>query len=104
MTGTEPRAANLTEEPYWGPLTQVLEWAEHHTVSTILSCLAVHAAVLYSDGIDRCALPHKCFGVFDFDKAADHPILDGVPLASGFPIRDGMRFMSQRWRSPGTRF
>src|SRR5687768_11519736 len=35
VTGTEPRAANLDEEPYWDSLTRVIEWARHNTVSTI---------------------------------------------------------------------
>jgi homoserine O-succinyltransferase len=38
VTGTEPRAQNLEDEPYWESLTRVLEWAEHHTHSTVWSC------------------------------------------------------------------
>jgi homoserine O-succinyltransferase/O-acetyltransferase len=72
MTGTEPRSANLQEEPYWHKLGQVLDWAETNTVSTILSCLAAHAGVLYSDGIGRHLLPDKQFGVFDFAKVSSH--------------------------------
>src|SRR5437588_9480889 len=45
VTGTEPRAANLKDEPYWQSLKRVLEWAECHTYSTVLSCLAAHAGV-----------------------------------------------------------
>src|SRR2546427_12264791 len=33
VTGTEPRAPDLRDEPYWGSLTRVLEWAEDHTRS-----------------------------------------------------------------------
>src|SRR5436190_6449963 len=47
VTGTEPRAQELTDEPYWQSLTTVLEWAEQHTCSTILSCLAAHAGILH---------------------------------------------------------
>jgi homoserine O-succinyltransferase/O-acetyltransferase len=72
MTGTEPRSANLQEEPYWNRLGQVLDWAEANTVSSILSCLAAHAGVLYSDGISRHRLPDKQFGVFDFAKVSSH--------------------------------
>ena len=69
MTGTEPRQANLRNEPYWSALASVLDWAESNTVSTILSCLAAHAGVLHSDGINRHPLSDKQFGVFDFTKA-----------------------------------
>ena len=55
VTGTEPRAADLKDEPFWGSLTRVLEWAEHHTYSTILSCLAAHAGILHIDGIAQAA-------------------------------------------------
>ena len=31
VTGTEPLAANLNDEPYWSDLTQLVEWAEQNT-------------------------------------------------------------------------
>jgi homoserine O-succinyltransferase len=65
VTGTEPRAASLKDEPYWAALTKVFDWARENTVSTIWSCLAAHAAVLHMDGVQRCRLPDKQFGVFD---------------------------------------
>lgn len=65
VTGTEPRAATLKDEPYWPALAKVVDWASENTVSTIWSCLAAHAAVLHTDGIQRRRLPDKQFGVFD---------------------------------------
>src|SRR5436305_294697 len=35
VTGTEPRSPNLRDEPYWGSLVRVLEWAERNTYSTV---------------------------------------------------------------------
>lgn len=64
MTGTEPRQPDLRQEPYWHPLTDVLDWASENTASTVLSCLAAHAGVLHSDGILRRPLGEKLFGVF----------------------------------------
>src|SRR4051812_33108200 len=46
VTGTEPLAAHLNDEPFWGSLTRVLDWAADHTHSTVLSCLAAHAGIL----------------------------------------------------------
>jgi homoserine O-succinyltransferase len=89
MTGTEPLQRNLRNEPYWSALTDVLDWAESNTVSTILSCLAAHAGVLNSDGISRHLLSDKQFGVFDFTKAANHPLTSG----SG----ERVRFPHSRW-------
>ena len=62
VTGTEPRAAALTDEPYWRTLTKLIDWAEDHTISTVWSCLAAHAAVLHLDGIERRRLPRKLSG------------------------------------------
>ena len=79
VTGTEPRAHNLMDEPYWQTLSKVVDWAKDHTASTIWSCLAAHAAVLHSDGIERRALPEKRFGVFDCRLIADHPMTEHFP-------------------------
>jgi len=89
MTGTEPRKPNLRDEPYWPALTNVLDWAETNTISTVLSCLAAHAGVLYSDGIDRHPLSDKQFGVFDFTMAAKHFLTSGTG--------EGIRFPHSRW-------
>jgi len=85
MTGTEPRQPNLRNEPYWSVLANVLDWAESNTLSTVLSCLAAHAGVLHSDGIERCPLNDKQFGVFDFAESANHPLTDGAGQLVRFP-------------------
>ena len=79
VTGTEPRAPDLRDEPYWHTLAKLIDWAEANTRSTIWSCLAAHTVVLHMDGIGRHPLADKCFGLFDCVKAASHPILKGVP-------------------------
>lgn len=80
ITGCEPKAASLTEEPYWKSMTSVIDWAEHNTSSTIFSCLAAHAAVLHLDGVDRSPLGKKCSGIFDCVKVSDDLLLEGVAL------------------------
>jgi homoserine O-succinyltransferase len=85
MTGTEPRQPDLRDEPYWSALAKVLDWAQSNTVSTILSCLAAHAGVLHSDGIERHPLSDKQFGVFDFGKTANHQLTSGTAERVRFP-------------------
>jgi homoserine O-succinyltransferase len=85
VTGTEPKAARLEDEPYWGAFTQLVDWAARNTISTIWSCLAAHAAVLHLDGIERVALPEKRIGVFDCDKVAEHPLTLNLPSRSAVP-------------------
>ena len=79
VTGTEPQAADLKDEPYWESLTRLLEWAEGSTYSTILSCLAAHAGILHLDGIVRQPLGDKRFGVFECVRVCDHPLTAEAP-------------------------
>lgn len=77
VTGCEPHTARLQDEPYWHRLTDVMDWAERGTHSTVWSCLAAHAAVLHLDGIERRRLPEKLSGVFDVERVGEHPLLAG---------------------------
>ncbi|WFU38818.1 homoserine O-succinyltransferase [Bradyrhizobium sp. CB82] len=85
VTGAEPRAASLTDEPYWATFVQIAEWARENTVSSVFSCLAVHAAVLHMDGVARHKLPAKCFGVFAQTKKRHHPLMQDVPKTFRIP-------------------
>jgi homoserine O-succinyltransferase/O-acetyltransferase len=84
VTGTEPVASLLSDEPYWERIRELLHWAEANTTSSIWSCLAAHAAVELLDGIRRRRLEHKRFGVFAHDTLPDEALLKGVvtPLHS----------------------
>lgn len=70
VTGAEPIAATLPEEPFWKDLTDVIDWAQTNTRSAIWSCLAAHAVVLHLDGIERQQLDVKCSGLYDCAKVA----------------------------------
>jgi len=85
VTGTEPHAEDLKDEPFWGSLTRVLEWAERHTYSTILSCLAAHAGILHIDGIARRPLDDKRFGVFECVRVSEHPLTAAAPPSLRMP-------------------
>ena len=85
VTGNEPRTPVLTDEPYWPMLAKLVDWAEGHTISTIWSCLAAHAAVLHLDGIARRPLPEKLSGIFECSKAENHAILEHAPSRWGVP-------------------
>lgn len=88
ITGTEPVAADLKDEPYWNALCDLVDWASHNTISSVWSCLAAHAAGQYADGIVRERLAGKLSGVFECDLTGDHPIFAD---------------MAQRWRVPHSR-
>jgi homoserine O-succinyltransferase len=79
VTGAEPNAATLREEPFWRDLAGIVDWAQTNTRSTIWSCLAAHAAVLHLDGIERQRLPVKCSGVYDCAKVSPHWLTKDIP-------------------------
>jgi homoserine O-succinyltransferase/O-acetyltransferase len=78
VTGTEPVAPLLSDEPYWERLRELLQWAQANTTSSIWSCLAAHAAVELLDGVRRRRLGNKRCGVFAHDPLPDQPLLKGV--------------------------
>jgi len=79
VTGTEPKAARLTDEPYWRSFVEIADWAAENTCSAIYSCLAVHAIVHHADGIGRRPLRDKCFGLFAQTRTAEHELMHGLP-------------------------
>jgi homoserine O-succinyltransferase/O-acetyltransferase len=80
VTGTEPAQAQLQFEPYWPYLARLLEWAAESVPTTMLSCLAAHASVLMSDGIERVPRAVKCSGVFTGTVTdPDDPLVAGLP-------------------------
>lgn len=85
VTGAPPRFSIFSDEPYWPHLARLVDWAESHTISTIWSCLAAHAAVFHLDGVARRLQPQKVFGVFECAKVSEDPVLDGVPARWSVP-------------------
>jgi homoserine O-succinyltransferase len=85
VTGAEPCAQDLKDEPYWNSLIRILEWAQDNTISSVWSCLAAHAAVLHISGIRRQRLTEKCSGVFSCTKVTQHPLTDGIPTEFSIP-------------------
>lgn len=79
VTGAEPIASDLTQEPYWSTLAQLIDWACTNTFSSLWSCLAAHAAVLKLDGIKRRPLSDKLFGVFQSRNFSNHLLTAGIP-------------------------
>jgi homoserine O-succinyltransferase len=79
VTGAEPLAATLPQEPYWREFTDLIDWAKTNTRSAIWSCLAAHAALLHLDGIERKRLRQKCSGVYDCARTAKDWLTNDLP-------------------------
>jgi homoserine O-succinyltransferase len=78
VTGAEPRAAELDEEPYWRELTGLFDAARARAHATLASCLAAHALVLHRDRVRRLRSPTKWSGLYPTQIVSSHPLADGL--------------------------
>lgn len=79
ITGANVANPNLEDEPFWGPLMEVVRWADQNVASTLCSCLATHALLKYLYGIDRKPLPTKRWGVYSHRiSRPGHPLLRDI--------------------------
>lgn len=79
ITGANISNPRLEQEPFWEPLMEVVRWAESNIASTLCSCLATHALLMYRYGIKRQALPRKRWGVYSHRiSSPGHPLLRGI--------------------------
>jgi homoserine O-succinyltransferase len=101
VTGTEPRAPVLTEEPYWPHFVELLAFARQHTVASVWSCLAAHGAVLSMDGIERQRLPEKRCGVYEHRILSEHALLAGVKTPMPMPHSRWNELSPQALRAAG---
>ena len=79
VTGAEPRAEQMSDEPLWPLLSRLTEWAAANTRAAMFSCLAAHAAVFQLCGVPRRRLPAKLSGVYACGGAAPHPWMADAP-------------------------
>ncbi len=79
ITGANVTGEDLSKEPFWTPLGEVIAWAWDNVTTTLLSCLATHAVMHFRYGQPRVRQPGKRWGVFShrvLDKR--HPLVADV--------------------------
>lgn len=79
VTGAEPRASTIAEEPLLPWIRKLVSWASQNTSSALFSCFAAHCAAWCMDGIDRRRYTEKLSGVFSWTKTFDHPVTQRLP-------------------------
>src|SRR4051812_5340329 len=89
VTGTEPKASRLQDEPSWPFLTRLVEWCDANVASAVWSCMATQAAVFHLDGIERQPFGTKLSGIVDCQRAGGSAVLNGLPA---------------RWKAPHSRY
>src|SRR5579875_1316027 len=82
VTGAEPTRPELTEEPYWPALLEVLLWARSSVPAMLASCLSAHGALWAYDQLPRRLMMEKLSGVYPQSIDEAHPVMAGVgPVA-----------------------
>lgn len=78
ITGATP-GPELSQEPFWQPLIEVVDWAYENVTSTLCSCLATHAVLEFRYKQKRKPLGYKCWGVYSHHVTnRKHPLVNGV--------------------------
>ena len=79
LSGANPAQSDITQEPFWEPLGEVVKWASENVCSTMCSCLATHAIVQQVFGVHRYRLPRKRWGVYS-NRLTDeaHPLTSNI--------------------------
>ena len=86
ITGANVTKPDLTSEPFWADLADVLRQADHRRLPVVCSCLAAHASALIFHKIERHPLPRKRWGIFDHSvREADHPLVAHLPVRFEMP-------------------
>ncbi|MCU0970669.1 MAG: homoserine O-succinyltransferase [Gammaproteobacteria bacterium] len=79
ITGANVTQPDLSQEPFWRPLIEVIDWAVENVTSVLCSCLATHAVMQFRYGQKRRPLGFKRWGVFPHHVVERmHPLVNDV--------------------------
>ena len=79
ITGANPATLDISDEAFWEPLIEVIDWSRVSVESVICSCLATHAVLHQYHQVERVELPDRRWGVYEHQLLVDdHPLLAGV--------------------------
>lgn len=86
ITGANVSQPDLSLEPFWQPLTDVIDWAEEHVTSILCSCLATHAVMQFKHDQLRQPLEQKCWGVYSHKVISkSHPLVSNTDTRFNVP-------------------
>ncbi len=102
LSGANPVKTEITEEPFWQPLEQVVDWAKDNVCSVMCSCLATHAIVQQLWGIERYPLPRKRWGVYSNRITSEiHPLIANIDSRFDAPHSHVYEVNSEQFRQAG---
>ena len=102
ISGANVQQPQLTDEPFWKPLTKVMEWSLENVASTLCSCLATHAIVKQLYDIDRAPLENKKWGVYSHQTIEkNHPLMRNINTRFDAPHSRYNEISSQQFLKAG---
>lgn len=79
ITGANVTRADLSQELFWQPLIEVVDWAAENVTSLLCSCLASHAVLDFRYGLKRHKQQDKIWGVFPHRVVnREHPLVKDI--------------------------
>ena len=102
ISGANVQQPYLTDEPFWEPLTKVMEWSLENVASTLCSCLATHAIVKQLYDIDRLPLKEKKWGVYSHQTIEkEHPLMRNINTRFDAPHSRHNEISKQQFQKAG---
>jgi homoserine O-succinyltransferase len=104
VSGANVTQPDLSKEPFWQPLSEVIDWAYANVTSTICSCLATHAVLQFRYHQKRKHLGFKRWGVFPH-RVVDrrHPLVADVNTRFDVPHSRFNEITREQFESAGLR-
>lgn len=102
LSGANPVQSDITTEPFWRPLEEVVNWAKDNVCSVMCSCLATHAIAQLLFGFERYPLPQKRWGVYS-NRVTDqyHPLTVNIDSRFDAPHSHVYEVNSAQFRDAG---
>jgi len=102
ITGANVTGPELSEQPFWTPLIDVIDWAYENVTSTLCSCLATHAVMEFRYAQKRRPLGYKRWGVYSHNVTnLDHPLVTGVNTRFDVPHSRFNQIDQEQFESAG---
>ncbi len=104
VTGANPRTEDITQESFWQPMLDILDWARQDGCSILYSCLAVHAAMHAYLDTERNLLPQKCWGVYPHRRNdPKDPLVQGIEEGWALPHSRRYEITREQFEDSGMR-
>ncbi|WP_303901557.1 homoserine O-succinyltransferase MetA [Thiohalomonas denitrificans] len=103
ITGANVQGPELSKQPFWKPLIEVIDWAYDNVTSTLCSCLTTHAVMEFRYGQKRRPLGFKRWGVYSHRVSGPHPLVAGVNTRFDVPHSRFNGIEREQFESAGCR-